>query len=195
VFLRPGRIPTVCNLCPRRSEGQAVVGMIILSGVRRSGDGYSTGRILDPRRGTSVKCRIALPMTGAKLEVRGFIGIPPSAGPRPGFARVSLLRPALRALERTVTSRRTPRPHPPCGTSGYWPGRSGSLRVCIFAGFDAPAGLQPAIYSCRRPGKRYRTAATPEPVGNSHSTLPVLASNARNMRSLVPPATAIRRRG
>src|SRR3989442_2298561 len=32
--------------------------------------------------------------------------------------------------------------------------------------------------------------AAPEPVGNSHSTLPVLASNARNMRSLVPPANS-----
>src|SRR3989442_7792836 len=32
--------------------------------------------------------------------------------------------------------------------------------------------------------------AAPEPVGNSHRTLPVLASNARNMRSLVPPANS-----
>jgi uncharacterized protein (DUF2147 family) len=50
--------------------------MIILRGVRRSGDGYSTGQILDPDEGEVYKCRIALLDDARKLEVRGYIGIP-----------------------------------------------------------------------------------------------------------------------
>src|SRR5712691_7949171 len=78
---------------------------------------------------------------------------------------------------------------PPCGTSGYWPGKIRFMRVCIFAG-STPQPDCTAIYCLPSTWNDTGTAATPEPVGNSHSTLPVLASNARNMRSLVPPANS-----
>ena len=77
VFSPPAPDPhPLCNLCEGDLKDQPVVGMIILSGVRRSGDSYSTGRILDPDEGQVYKCRIALLDEGRKLEVRGFIGIP-----------------------------------------------------------------------------------------------------------------------
>jgi uncharacterized protein (DUF2147 family) len=50
--------------------------MIILRGVRQSGDGYSAGQILDPDEGEVYKCRIALLEDGRKLDVHGYIGIP-----------------------------------------------------------------------------------------------------------------------
>ena len=77
VFSPPAPDPhPLCNLCEGDLKDKPVVGMIILRGVRRSGDSYSTGRILDPDEGQVYKCRIALLDEGRKLEVRGFIGIP-----------------------------------------------------------------------------------------------------------------------
>ena len=72
---RPDAHP-LCTLCESELKDKPIVGMIILRGVRRSGDGYSTGRILDPDEGQVYKCRIALLDDGHKLEVRGYIGIP-----------------------------------------------------------------------------------------------------------------------
>jgi uncharacterized protein (DUF2147 family) len=67
----------LCNLCQGDLKDKPVVGMNILRGVRRSGDTYSTGQILDPDEGqVYYRCRIALLDDGRKLEVCGFIGIP-----------------------------------------------------------------------------------------------------------------------
>src|SRR4051812_43953720 len=76
---------------------------------------------------------------------------------------------------------------PPCGTSGYWPGKIRFMRACIFAG-STPQPDWTAMYCLPSTWNDTGTAATPEPVGNSHRILPLLASKARNMRSLVPPA-------
>jgi uncharacterized protein (DUF2147 family) len=66
----------LCELCQGDLKNKPVVGMNILSGVRRTGNTYSTGEILDPDEGQVYKCRIALLDDGRKLEVRGYIGIP-----------------------------------------------------------------------------------------------------------------------
>jgi uncharacterized protein (DUF2147 family) len=77
VFSPPRPDPNpLCKLCEGDLKDKPVVGMTILRGVRRSEDGYSTGRILDPDEGQVYKCRIALLDEGRKLEVRGYIGIP-----------------------------------------------------------------------------------------------------------------------
>jgi len=77
VFSPPAPDPQpLCKLCQGDLKDKPVVGMIILRGVRRSGDTYSTGQILDPDEGRVYRCRIALLDDGRKLEVRGFIGIP-----------------------------------------------------------------------------------------------------------------------
>src|SRR5215469_8056693 len=78
---------------------------------------------------------------------------------------------------------------PPCGTSGYFPGKIRFMRVCIFAG-STPQPDWTAIYCLPSTSNDTGTAATPDPVGNSHRILPVLASKARNLRSLVPPANS-----
>src|SRR5262245_30079921 len=78
---------------------------------------------------------------------------------------------------------------PPCGTSGYLPGNSRFMRLCILAG-STPQPDCTAMYCLPSTWNETGTAATPEPVGNSHRILPVLPSKARNMRSLVPPANS-----
>jgi len=77
VFSPPRPDPNpLCTLCEGDLKDKPVVGMTILRGVRRSGDTYSTGQILDPDEGQVYRCRIALLDKGRKLEVRGYIGIP-----------------------------------------------------------------------------------------------------------------------
>lgn len=66
----------LCELCPGELKDKPIVGMIILRGVRRAGDDYSGGQILDPDEGQIYRCRIALRDGGRSLEVRGYIGIP-----------------------------------------------------------------------------------------------------------------------
>ena len=50
--------------------------MTILSGMKRDGDEYNGGNILDPDNGKVYRSKLALADGGKKLNVRGYIGIP-----------------------------------------------------------------------------------------------------------------------
>jgi uncharacterized protein (DUF2147 family) len=65
----------VCEQCTDARKDQPIVGMVFLSGLKRSGDEYSGGEILDPHNGKVYRARMRLADGGAKLEVRGYIGI------------------------------------------------------------------------------------------------------------------------
>jgi uncharacterized protein (DUF2147 family) len=64
-----------CEECRGELKNRPVVGLKILRGLRREGDGYSGGEILDPDDGSVYRCRLRLLEGGRKLEVRGYIGI------------------------------------------------------------------------------------------------------------------------
>jgi uncharacterized protein (DUF2147 family) len=64
----------VCKECEGERHDQPVVGMTILWGLRRDGDEWSGGEILDPHNGKVYKCRMRLVEGGSRLEVRGYIG-------------------------------------------------------------------------------------------------------------------------
>jgi uncharacterized protein (DUF2147 family) len=49
-------------------------GLLILSGVRRNGDVWSGGEILDPDIGKVYRAKLRLADGGKKLLVRGYIG-------------------------------------------------------------------------------------------------------------------------
>jgi uncharacterized protein (DUF2147 family) len=66
----------VCNLCTDARKDQPVQGMVILQGMRRAGEEWTGGEILDPNNGKVYKARLRPVDGGAKLDVRGFIGIP-----------------------------------------------------------------------------------------------------------------------
>src|SRR5262249_29828185 len=76
---------------------------------------------------------------------------------------------------------------PPCGTSGYLPGKIRFMRACILAG-STPQPDCTAMYCLPSTWNDTGTAATPDGAGYSRRILPVLAWKARNRRSLVPPA-------
>jgi uncharacterized protein (DUF2147 family) len=72
----PGEDPNPhCEKCPRDKKGQPVIGMMIITGLRRHGNEYAGGEILDPANGKTYQCRMWTSDSGKKLNVRGFIGV------------------------------------------------------------------------------------------------------------------------
>jgi uncharacterized protein (DUF2147 family) len=65
-----------CNLCTDARKDQPIVGMTIVSGLRKTGDEYTGGEILDPKNGKVYKSKLSVHEGGRKLEVRGYVGVP-----------------------------------------------------------------------------------------------------------------------
>jgi uncharacterized protein (DUF2147 family) len=65
-----------CSLCQDARKDQPMIGMTILTGLRKHGDEYSGGEILDPKNGKVYKSKLSVQEGGRKLEVRGYIGVP-----------------------------------------------------------------------------------------------------------------------
>ena len=65
-----------CDKCDGARKDQPIVGMVILSGLKKDGDDYAGGEILDPNNGKVYKSKMHLTDSGKKLSVRGYIGVP-----------------------------------------------------------------------------------------------------------------------
>ena len=65
----------LCRKCEGARKDQPIVGMTILWGLRKDGDQYAGGEILDAKEGKTYRCKIKVIEGGRKLEVRGFIGV------------------------------------------------------------------------------------------------------------------------
>lgn len=65
-----------CVKCSGTRKDQPIIGMTILSGLKKDGNEWSGGEILDPAAGKTYKSKAALKDNGARLEVRGYIGAP-----------------------------------------------------------------------------------------------------------------------
>ncbi len=74
-LLDPSALPT-CEKCTDSRKDKPVLGMEILSGLRKSGESYIDGRILDPDDGEIYRTEMKLKDQGSKLDVRAYIGIP-----------------------------------------------------------------------------------------------------------------------
>ncbi|WP_353428493.1 DUF2147 domain-containing protein [Polynucleobacter sp. MWH-UH19D] len=68
--------PTTCEKCTDFRKGKPILGMEILSGLKRTGDGFSGGQILDPDDGEIYRAEMKLKDQGVKLDLRAYIGIP-----------------------------------------------------------------------------------------------------------------------
>jgi uncharacterized protein (DUF2147 family) len=64
----------VCDRCGGERRGQRVLGLQILSGMRRDGDEWGGGSILDPETGRVYRASMHLENGGKQLVVRGYIG-------------------------------------------------------------------------------------------------------------------------
>lgn len=65
-----------CVQCTDARKDQPIVGMTIVSGLKKTGDEYTGGEILDPKNGKVYKSKLTVREGGKKVEVRGFIGMP-----------------------------------------------------------------------------------------------------------------------
>ena len=65
----------VCDKCTDDRKDKPVQGMTILTGLKKDGDEWTGGEILDPNNGKVYKAKAKLADAGRKLDVRGFIGI------------------------------------------------------------------------------------------------------------------------
>ena len=72
LFMHPD---AVCDKCDGALKGKPVVGMTIVTGLKKDGDEWNGGKILDPKSGKVYSAKARLSDDGKKLEVRGFIGM------------------------------------------------------------------------------------------------------------------------
>jgi uncharacterized protein (DUF2147 family) len=77
LFREPGEEQNpLCAKCEGAKKDQPITGMVILSGLKKDGDEYTGGEILDPAKGKTYKSKMHLTDGGKKLSVRGYIGTP-----------------------------------------------------------------------------------------------------------------------
>lgn len=76
MFHRPGE-PTnpICTRCPGEQRNQPTLGLTLIKGMKREGNSFVNGSILDPRDGNVYNARMDLSPDGQRLMMRGFLGI------------------------------------------------------------------------------------------------------------------------
>ncbi|HEY3599609.1 MAG TPA: DUF2147 domain-containing protein [Paraburkholderia sp.] len=64
-----------CTECTDARKDQLVLGMTIINDMKKDGDAWGGGQILDPGNGKVYKCKMHTEDGGQKLIVRGYIGM------------------------------------------------------------------------------------------------------------------------
>ncbi|MBN3758983.1 DUF2147 domain-containing protein [Paraburkholderia sp. Tr-20389] len=64
-----------CTACTDTRKDQPILGMTIISDMKKDGDNWDGGQILDPENGKLYKCKMHVEDGGQKLVVRGYIGV------------------------------------------------------------------------------------------------------------------------
>lgn len=65
----------LCRACTGDRKDKPILGMKILWGLKHDDGVWEDGEILDPKNGKTYRCKMKVVDGGAKLDVRGFIGI------------------------------------------------------------------------------------------------------------------------
>ncbi len=65
----------LCRKCDGERKDKPLLGLTILWGLKKDGDQYAGGEILDPKNGKTYRALIKVIQGGKKLEVRGYIGV------------------------------------------------------------------------------------------------------------------------
>lgn len=63
----------VCDLCEGENKNKPLLGLNIMTGLKKDGDEWSDGEIVDPRNGKVYSCYITL-VNENKLKIRGYVG-------------------------------------------------------------------------------------------------------------------------
>ena len=77
MFKQPGDPDTtpLCQKCTGDQKDAPMLGLVIVSGMKRDGSSYADGNILDPRDGSVYRAQMELSADGKELAVRGYLGI------------------------------------------------------------------------------------------------------------------------
>jgi len=70
----PEKRDATCIKCKGQRKDVPILGMDILTGLKKDGNEWSGGKILDPKNGKTYKCYIKLKDKNT-LKLRGYIGI------------------------------------------------------------------------------------------------------------------------
>jgi uncharacterized protein (DUF2147 family) len=73
-ILDPREAERFCTQCEGVRRNKPILGLTIITGMRRDGDRWDSGEILDPQTGEVYRCVMRLEGGGTKLVVRGYIG-------------------------------------------------------------------------------------------------------------------------
>jgi uncharacterized protein (DUF2147 family) len=65
----------VCDKCRGARHNVPVLGMTVIEGLRREGDHYAGGTIVDPDTGSEYRLEVRLGPDGRTLAVRAFTGV------------------------------------------------------------------------------------------------------------------------
>jgi uncharacterized protein (DUF2147 family) len=77
LFREPGEEQNpMCVKCEGPNKDQPVLGMTILTDLKKDGDSYTGGQVLDPKNGKTYKAKLTVKDEGKKLDMRGYIGTP-----------------------------------------------------------------------------------------------------------------------
>ncbi len=62
-----------CKTCKGVKKNEPIIGLVIIENIKKDGDEFNGGSILDPENGVVYKCYLKLINTN-KLKVRGYLG-------------------------------------------------------------------------------------------------------------------------
>ena len=71
----PAEARRTCDKCRDDRKDRPILRLNIIRGMKRDGDRWAGGQILDPETGETYRCSMRLQGGGSKLVVRGYLGI------------------------------------------------------------------------------------------------------------------------
>lgn len=75
-ILNKDRKDAVCEKCKGSKKNKPVLGMVIIKGLKKKGNEYKGGTILDPEKGKEYTCKIWVDENdNNKLNVRGYVAL------------------------------------------------------------------------------------------------------------------------
>ena len=73
-ILTKGKENSKCDKCSGELKGKPILGMVVLNGLKKDGNEWTGGKIIDPNSGKEYKATVKLNGKD-KLDVRGYVGI------------------------------------------------------------------------------------------------------------------------